>query len=88
MTDLVRQNPGGIFRRETGIEMNCERPAGVSVYKSTTSDGSPRFARRPSRRDSASKRLCEGVKGILRRREGLVISAHHSSSDHPLGCKR
>ena len=55
------------------------------VYRSSTKVLS-HFARRKSLSDSARCCRCKGVK--FRCREGLVFSAHHSSTDHVFGGER
>src|SRR5262249_39149232 len=74
------------FAVEAGPSLGESRPCYRDLHSSMSKSGSPRCARRLSLRDSAIARLCSGVK--LRCREGFVFSAHHSSTDHVLGCER
>src|SRR5207244_1006006 len=82
MPDFVRQDLGGVIGGQIVAKVDSQRLAGTAVYVRLTKVGS-HLARRAIRRDSASERLCEGVK--LRWREGLILSAHHCSTDHVVG---
>jgi len=84
---LVGRDLGGAIRLEPAIDSDTSDGSVCSGFYSVGTDrASWKRSRLNSLRNRANRCLCNGV--IFRRCEGLVFSAHHSSTDHLWGCER
>ena len=81
LPEFVLRHHGSLIRLQVLAYSDELRKARDSIYRRSTSVPA-NLSRRHQRNPSASRCLCEGVK--FRWREGLVISAHHSSADNSL----